>query len=90
MTAGIIGQGREERTRRPHDSKDRIAGTRQLRRNNSDGTSVTEFSEHDTWEKTTETGQPRLFGLDNSAWQVTLDMTERTGRPGHDSKDRTV
>jgi hypothetical protein len=37
-----------------------------------------------------ETGKPRQDVLNKMAWQVTLEMKERTGRPGHDSKDSTA
>ncbi len=73
----------KERTGRPHDSKDRTAGTGQSRRKNSDKKTKTGHWGHDIWHRTTGTG-PRQVGLNKSAWQVTLDMIEKTGRPGHD------
>ncbi len=69
------------------DSRERTVRTGQLER--TVGIIQPGQVREDSKYKTVQ-GQSSKMGLDNSAWQVTLDRTERTRRPGHHRKDRAV
>jgi hypothetical protein len=61
------------------------ARTGQLGKGNLYRTATTGQSGQDIWARIIGIGEPRQIGQEKSAWQVTLDRSERT-----DSRDRTA